>query len=167
MGTLMPGRTEAMAAILDGLEALDVDIVATVGHDIDPAALGARLPSTRVARYVPMTPLLAGASLLVFHGGSGTMLAALAAGVPLIVLPIAADQPENADRCRDAGVGRILEAGERGADAVRSAATEVLGDPAYAAASARVRDEISAMPAPAEVLGHLERLVPTGSDGAR
>ena len=62
MGTLMPGRLETMIAILDGLEGLDVDIVATVGHDLDPAALGTRRPTTRVARYVPMTPLLAGSS---------------------------------------------------------------------------------------------------------
>ena len=158
MGTIMPGRIEAMAAILDGLEALDIDVVATVGHDIDPAALGPRHPTTRVARYIPMTSLLAGASLLVFHGGSGTMLAALGAGVPLVVLPIAADQPENADRCRDAGVARVLTPGERRAGDVLEAAAAVLGDPAYAAAAARVRDEIAAMPEPAEVLGQLEVL---------
>jgi len=158
MGTIMPGRTGAVAAILDGLETLDIDIVATVGHDIDPAALGPRRPTTRVARYIPMTSLLAGASLLVFHGGSGTMLAGLAAGVPLVVLPVAADQPENADRCRDAGVARVLTPGERRAGDVLEAAAAVLGDPAYAAAAARVRDEIAAMPEPAEVLRQLEAL---------
>jgi UDP:flavonoid glycosyltransferase YjiC (YdhE family) len=159
MGTLMPGRTEVMTAILDGLETLDVDIVATVGHDIDPAALGRRRPTTRVARYVPMTPLVAGASLLVFHGGSGTMLAGLAAGVPLVVLPIAADQPENADRCRDAGVARVLAPDARAAGDVQEAASDVLGDPGYAAAAARVRDEIAVMPDPATVLPQLEALV--------
>jgi UDP:flavonoid glycosyltransferase YjiC (YdhE family) len=158
MGTVMPGRAEAMIAILDGLEALDVDIVATVGCDVDTAALGARAPSTRVAQYVPMTPLLAAASLLVFHGGSGTMLASLAAGVPLVVLPIAADQPENADRCRAAGVARVLAPGGRSADDVRRAAGDVLGDPAFAASAGRVRAEIAAMPPPAAVLPMLEGL---------
>lgn len=158
MGTLMPGRTEAMRAILDGLEALDVDIVATVGHDLDPAVLGKRRATTRVARYIPMTPLLSGASLLVFHGGSGTMLAGLAAGVPLVVLPIAADQPENAERCLDAGVARILAPDGREAGDVREAAADVLRDPSYAAAAARVQAEIAAMPDPASVLRQLETL---------
>jgi UDP:flavonoid glycosyltransferase YjiC (YdhE family) len=167
MGTLMPGRTEAMVTILDELETLDLDIVATVGHDIDPAALGSRRPATRIARYVPMTPLLVGASLLVFHGGSGTMLAGLAAGVPLVVLPIAADQPENADRCRDAGVARVLDAEARATGDVRTAAAEVLGDPAYAAAAARVRSEIAAMPVPAALVPDLERLANAGPDGVR
>ncbi len=158
MGTMVPGRTDAMVAILDGLEAFDIDIVATVGRDRDPAALGPRRPTTRVARYVPMTPLLAGASLLVFHGGSGTMLAGLAAGVPLLMLPFAADQPENSDRCLDAGVARVLAPDARGAGDVREAAADVLGDPAYAAAAARIRDEIAAMPEPSAVLPALEAL---------
>lgn len=165
MGTLMPGRTEAMTTILDDLEALDVDIVATVGHDIDPAALGSRRPTTRIARYVPMMPLVNGASLLVFHGGSGTMLAGLAAGVPLVVLPIAADQPENADRCRDAGVALVLDPDARASGDVRAAAAEVLRDPAYAFAASRVRSEIAAMPPPEALVPDLERLVNAGPDG--
>ena len=165
MGTLMAGRTEAMTTILDELEALDVDIVATVGHDIDPAALGSRRPTTRIARYVPMTPLLTDASLLVFHAGSGTMLAGLAAGVPLVMLPIAADQPENADRCRDAGVAVVLDPDAREPGDVRAAAAEVLRDPAYASAAARVQSEIAAMPAPEALVPALEHLVNAGPVG--
>jgi UDP:flavonoid glycosyltransferase YjiC (YdhE family) len=163
MGTLMPGRLETMTAILDGLEGLDLGIVATVGHDLDPAALGERRPTTHVARYVPMTPLLAGASLLVFHGGSGTMLASLAAGVPLLVLPIAADQPENADRCVAAGVARMLATGERTPAGIRAAALDLLDEEAYRVAAAGVRDQIAAMPAPADVLPALERIAAAGA----
>jgi UDP:flavonoid glycosyltransferase YjiC (YdhE family) len=159
MGTLMPGRLETMIAILEGLEGLDVDIVATVGHDLDPAALGTRRPTTRVARYVPMTPLLADSSLLVFHGGSGTMLAGLAAGVPLLVLPVAADQPENAERCVAAGVARLLAPNDREPGRIREAAADVLGDAAGRAAVTLVRDQIAAMPEPADVLPVLEELV--------
>ena len=52
--------------------------------------------------------LLPAADLVAFHGGSGTMLAALAAGTPMIIVPFAADQPDNADRCLAAGVARVL-----------------------------------------------------------
>jgi UDP:flavonoid glycosyltransferase YjiC (YdhE family) len=158
MGTLLPGRADAMAAILDGLEALDVDIVATVGNDLDPAVLGPRPPSTRVARYVPMHALLEGASLMVFHGGSGTMLAGLAAGVPLIVLPVNADQPANAERCRAAGVARVVPGPAVSSEAVRAAAVDVLEDPAYPAAARRLQDEIAAMPEPSAVVPVLEAL---------
>lgn len=162
MGTVVPGRIGTLAAILDGLEQLGVPIVATVGHDLDPTDLGPRPPTTRLARYVPMSSILAGASLLVFHGGSGTMLAALAAGVPTVALPVAADQPDNAERCVAAGVGVALAPDARDAAAVREAAATVLGDPSYRAAALAVRDQIRAMPAPQVVLRDLERLVARG-----
>ena len=163
MGTLVPGRLEIMAAILEGLEALDVSVVATVGHDLDPAALGRRPASTRVAQYVPIAPLLETASLLVFHAGSGTMLAGLAAGVPLVVLPVNADQPVNAERCVAAGVAHSLPPGAHGPADVREAAGAVLGDERYAAAARRLQAEIAAMPAPAEVVPWLEALARQGT----
>ena len=166
MGTLMPGRPETMTAILDGLEPLGVDIVAAVGHDVAPAALGRRRSSTRVVRYAPMSSLVEGASLLVFHGGSGTMLAGLAAGVPMVILPIAADQPENAERCLEAGVARVLPLEDRGPARVCEAAADVLSDPAFRASATRVRHQIEDMPEPAEVVPWLEALATFGAAAA-
>ncbi len=158
MGTVLAGRHGAMAAILDGLEQLDADIVALTGHDLDPAELGPRRATTRVVRYIPVSALLREASLLVFHAGSGTMLAGLAAGVPLVLLPVNADQPDNAERCVAAGVARALGPEARSAADVRDAAAAVLGDAAYGAAAVRLRGEIAAMPEPREVLPVLEAL---------
>jgi UDP:flavonoid glycosyltransferase YjiC (YdhE family) len=166
MGTLVTGRHEIMEAILDGLEPLGVSIVAAVGHDLDPASLGSRPSSTRVVRYVPIGPLLETASLLVFHAGSGTMLAGLAAGVPLVVLPVNADQPVNAERCVAAGVARALAPDARGAEDVGRAARAVLDDGRYSIAARRLQAEIAAMPAPEDVLPWLERLAREGGPAA-
>jgi UDP:flavonoid glycosyltransferase YjiC (YdhE family) len=158
MGTILAGRHESMAAILDGLEVLDLEIVALVGYDLDPALLGPRRTTTRVVRYAPVSGLLESASLLVFHAGSGTMLAGLAAGVPMVMLPVAADQPENAERCVAAGAGVALPPDARGAVEVRAAASVVLGEPGYRDAAGALRDEIARMPAPAAVVPFLESL---------
>lgn len=165
LGTILPGRLDTMTAILDGLERLDVDVAATVGPGLDPAAIGPRSPRTHVERYVPMSLLLPTCDALVFHAGSGTMLAALAIGLPLVLLPVAADQPENADRCVAAGVGIALEPDGRAADDVERATRMLLEEPRWRAAAARVRDEIAAMPAPAAVLPALEALAAGGADG--
>ncbi len=168
LGTMLPGRTDVLGGILDGLAALDgtgLDIVATVGQELDPTALGDRGPDVHVERWVPMSRLLPTADALVFHGGSGTMLAALAAGVPLVLLPVAADQPENADRCVDAGVGVALSPSERDPDAVAGATRAVLEDPAYGSAARRVAGEIAAMPAPEAIVPRLEALVADGPEG--
>jgi UDP:flavonoid glycosyltransferase YjiC (YdhE family) len=165
LGTMLPGRTGVLARILDGLGPLDVEVVATVGQDLDPAELGDRGPGVHVERWVPMSRLLATSDALVFHAGSGTMLAALAAGVPLVLLPVAADQPENADRCVAAGVGIALDAGDRTPAAVATATRTVLDDPAYRAAARRVAAEIEAMPEPASLVPRLEALAASGPDG--
>ena len=69
---------------------------------------------------------------MVGHGGSGSTLAAMAAGLPLAVLPLFADQPQNADRVAELGAGMRLEG--RPAEAVR----ELLDDPSYWLAAQRV-----------------------------
>ena len=162
LGTILPGRLEAMASILDGLARLDVEVVATVGPGLDPAELGPRPAGVRVERYLPMSRLLPTCDALVFHGGSGTMLAALADGLPLVLLPSQADQPENADRCEAAGVGIALPPGAQQADDVERAVDAVLSNPGYRDAAARVRAEIEGMPGPADVLPALERLAAAG-----
>ena len=151
--------------LLDGLATLDADVVATVGQELDPAALGERGPRVHVERWVPMSRLLATSDALVFHAGSGTMLAALAAGVPLVLLPVAADQPENADRCVAAGVGIALPPEARGPDDVARATRTVLDDAAYRTAARRVAAELAAMPEPAALLPRLEALAAAGPDG--
>ena len=165
LGTMLPGRTAVLGGLLDGLATIDAEVVATVGTELDPAELGDRGPRVRVERWVPMSRLLASSDALVFHAGSGTMLAALAAGVPLVLLPVAADQPENADRCVAAGVGIALPPEARGPDDVARATRAVLDDPAYRAAARRVAAEIAVMPEPAALLPRLEALAEAGANG--
>ena len=165
LGTMLPGRQDVVGGLLDGLGALDAEIVATVGQELDPATFGDVGPDVRIERWVPMSRLLATSDALVFHAGSGTMLAALAAGVPLVLLPVAADQPENADRCVAAGVGIALPPDARGPDDVARATRLVLDDPRYRAAAREVAAQLEAMPAPVTLVPRLETLAANGPDG--
>ena len=58
--------------------------------------------------YVPFSQVLPRAAALVHHGGIGTCAQGLAAGVPQMVMPLAHDQPDNADRLRRLGVSRTV-----------------------------------------------------------
>ncbi|MEI7743563.1 MAG: glycosyltransferase [Chloroflexota bacterium] len=158
LGTVGPARAAGVAEIIAALAPLDAEIVATIGADLDPARLGPQPANVHVAAYLPMSRLLPACDLVVFHGGSGTMLAALGCGVPMLMLPIAADQPENAARCEAAGVARVLRAGERGPDAIHDSATAMLAEPSWAARAAEIWAEIEAMPAPAALLPWIEGL---------
>jgi UDP:flavonoid glycosyltransferase YjiC (YdhE family) len=165
LGTMLPGRTDILGGLVDGLQGIDAELVVTVGPGFDPSSLSDRPAHVRVVPYVPMSRVLGTTDALVFHAGSGTMLAALAAGVPLVLLPVAADQPENADRCVAAGVGVALPPDGRGPDDVAAATRAVLADGTYRAAARRVAAEIAAMPEPAALVPHLEALAASGPDG--
>lgn len=141
--------------LLDGLDALSCRIVATVGAENDPAALGPLPSRVRVERFVPQAELLPHCSLVVSHGGSGSMLGALAHGVPLLLVPQAADQFDNAAVCAAAGVGRVLMPEEITPASVRAAADELLGNPSYAERAGEVAAEIAAMARPEEIVSML------------
>jgi UDP:flavonoid glycosyltransferase YjiC (YdhE family) len=151
-------QPSAFAALLDGLADEDVEVVVTVGELNDPAALGARPANVHVARWLPLAALLPRCAAVVCHGGSGTTLAALVAGLPLVLVPKGADQHVNAAACVRAGVARRLADVTPGS--VRDAVRAILApDAPERAASRRVAAEIAAMPAAAEVVAGLEQLV--------
>jgi UDP:flavonoid glycosyltransferase YjiC (YdhE family) len=150
---------DLFARVLAGLRELDVDVVATVGRQIDPEELGPQPERIRVERYLPHSAVLPRCAAVVSHGGSGTVLGALAHGLPSVLLPMGADQPWNASRCEELGVALVLDSMRATPADVREAAATVLTDPSYRAAAERVRDEIRALPGPEHPVRLLERLV--------
>lgn len=122
-----------------------------VGPLGDPTAVVADPARVQVERFVPLDRALDGCDLVVAHGGAGTTLAALGRGIPLVVIPQATDQFINAERAVAAGAAISIAPAEFGPETLRSAVARVRGDRSYAAAAARIRDEVVAMPSPAQV----------------
>jgi UDP:flavonoid glycosyltransferase YjiC (YdhE family) len=151
LGTVFNDAQALFGVILEGLRDEPINVIVTVGKAGDPAALGRQPPSVHVERYLPQTLLFSRCDAVVSHGGSGTMLSALSAGLPVLSIPQGADQFRNAERCRTAGVGKALWPHEVSAEAVKQSVRALLGDPSFRAAAAGLRKEIEAMPAPAVV----------------
>lgn len=148
--------------VLAGLRDLPINVIATVGRELDPAEFGPQPPTIRIERYIPQTALLPHCAAVISHAGSGSVIGALAHGLPMVLIPMGADQPHNARRSADLGLARVLDAVEATPEMVRTAIAAVLEDPAYRRASERMRAEIAALPDPAIAVGLLERLVATG-----
>jgi len=70
------------------------------------------------------------ASLVVHQGGIGTLAQAMRAGRPMIVMPYAHDQPDNARRMERLGIGRRIERSDYHTPAVAGLLTSLLGDTA-------------------------------------
>jgi UDP:flavonoid glycosyltransferase YjiC (YdhE family) len=144
--------------VLAGLRELPINVVATVGREIDPAEFGPQPANIQIERYIAQATILPRCDAVVSHGGSGSVIGALAYGLPSVLIPMGADQPLNAARCADLGVARVLDAVAATPEAVGAAVAAVLAEPAYRRAAERLRDEIAALPGPAHAVTLLERL---------
>ena len=144
--------------VLAGLRDLPIDVVATLGPDLDPADLGPQPDNVHVDRYIPQSLVLQRSRAVVSHGGSGSVAGALAFGLPMVLIPMGADQMLNAARLERLGLGRVLHAVRATPDDVREAAVDVLEDPSYRQVAERMRREAAALPGPDHALALLERL---------
>ena len=149
---------DLFARVLAGLRQLPVNVLVTVGQEIDPAELGPQPENVHVERFLPQSAILPRCELVVFHGGSATLTGTVAHGLPVVILAMGADQPANAKRCQALGLGISLDPVRVTPDEVRDGAASVLADPAYRRAAKRVQQDIAAQPAPATAVGLLERL---------
>lgn len=151
---------DLFSRVVAGLSELDANIMVTVGAEIDPAELGHQPTNVRVHRFVRQELLLPHCDVVVSHAGSGSVIGALAFGVPLVLLPMGADQPLNADRCQALGLGRVLDPLTVSSDVIRAAVLDVLGAPSYREAATRIQNEIGPLPSAAESVTWIEALNP-------
>ena len=119
-------------------------MVLSLGGRSDPAALDP-LPANFVVRaFVPQLALLQRAALSITHGGMNSVSEALYYGVPLVVVPQAADQLIVARRVARLGAGVLLPPARLTPATVRAAVARVLADPRYRAAAHRVGQALRA-----------------------
>jgi UDP:flavonoid glycosyltransferase YjiC (YdhE family) len=144
--------------VLTGLREVGRDVIVTVGDELDPAELGPQPEHVHVTRFVALGAALPHCAAVVSHGGSGSLAATLAFGLPAVLVPMGADQPGNAARCEELGVARVLEVLSATPADVRAAVETVLAEPSYREAAERLRDEIAALPGPDHAVDLLNTL---------
>jgi zeaxanthin glucosyltransferase len=132
LGTLVNGLDALYEHILAAVEPLeDVQVVLSVGKNINPETLGPIPSNTIVVRSAPQIELLKRAALCITHAGLNTTLESLAHGVPMVAIPIGYDQPGAAARIAHHGTGEFIEVDELTTDRLRALIEKVLQDPSY------------------------------------
>jgi len=153
-------QPEKFAPLLAGLADLDLDVVVTVSNLNDPAALGDCPGNVHVERWLSLAALLPRCDAVVCHAGTGTTLAALAAGLPLVLVPQGADQFDNARACERAGAAHVIMPDRVTAPAVRHAIGAVLDTGSTERTAAlRLGGEIAAMPPATHIVEALASVV--------
>lgn len=146
------------AAVLGAASVAD-EVLVTVGSTGDPDRVGPVPANVRVERFVPQAEVLPRCAAVVCHGGSGTVLASLAHGVPLVCLPRAADQFTNAFNVARVGAGSVLMGDDVTEATVRTTVAQILETDGPRTAAQALAEEIAAMPPDAEVAAVIEALV--------
>ena len=157
---------DLLQRVVEAIRDLPIDVIATVGPHLDPAELGPQPSNVTVHSFVAQDEVLRRSAAVVCHGGSGTVVGALAMGLPVVVLPLGADQLDNARRCVDLGVGIALDAMNLPAEDVRRAVRAALEDGGLRARAEAIAAEARALPPAADVFDSVVTMVRNGKSPA-
>jgi MGT family glycosyltransferase len=104
-----------------------------------------KLPgSPIVVEYAPQIEILSKAALAVTHAGLNTVLESLAAGVPMVAIPVTNDQPAVAARVEASGTGKVIALRSLSAHLLRERIVEVLTQGSYRNRAAVIQNDIRA-----------------------
>lgn len=134
-------------------------VVVATGDHVQSASLGPLPQNVAVHQFVQQEVVLAQCAAVVSHAGSGTVLGALRQALPMVSLPMGADQHLNAARLDDLGLGVSLRADAADADQIRDALSQVLASPGRRRRLHAVALELSTLPGPAAAITAVEALV--------
>ena len=157
--TLASGEPFLLRCAIDALAGAPVELIVTTGGR-DPASLGLRSPAANVhvTRWLRHDRLLSRCSAVVTVGGKATILAAMHAGVPVVVVPTSWDKPDNARRVTEAGAGVRLPARRCTPERLRSAVRRVLYQETYRTAARGLARRLDAAPGPGRAAELLEAM---------
>jgi MGT family glycosyltransferase len=139
LGTVFSTRPDLMRMLVETIAPLAGHVVVSTGL-IEPEALAPLPAHVEAHRSVSQPDVLERADLFVTHGGANSANESLYYGVPMLVLPQHADQPQVAARVADLGAGLALPPGHVTAEHVHAAVTRLLSEPSFAAAAGRLRE---------------------------
>ncbi|MFK4102540.1 nucleotide disphospho-sugar-binding domain-containing protein [Streptomyces sp. NPDC019531] len=162
LGTVRPvvDGVSPVKWVVDAARGTDAEFVLALGGG-DLSDLGELPGNVRPVDWMPLGALLSHSDAVVHHGGSGTTLTALDAGLPQIVLGEGADRPANAAAVRERGCGLVPDGP---ADLTTELIDRLLTDEELRTAARDTAREMASMPSPAETVQRLVELARTGGE---
>ncbi|HVT95107.1 MAG TPA: nucleotide disphospho-sugar-binding domain-containing protein [Bryobacteraceae bacterium] len=160
-GALFPNDLGLLRTVAKALADKPLDVVLMAGRRRDPAKLplGPLPENVRVVPWAPLCTVLCGYDLLIANGDSEIAMAALAAGIPMVAVPVMLDQPEIASRLVDCGAGVRIPGRWCSARAISEAVERVLSDGCYRENAARIAARLAKLNGGCRAAELLEGLV--------
>lgn len=143
LGTVFNNKPEIFRVLMDGLDDPAWQVVISAGKAYETLRAEGVPPNVILRPRVPQVALLPKMDLVIGHGGNNSTNETLAAGKPLIVLPVGGEQGDNASRVEWLGVGRRLSLRDLGKEDVRLSVTGILEDSSIPARSRALQEAIA------------------------
>ncbi|MXO59367.1 glycosyltransferase [Altererythrobacter salegens] len=154
--TTFQNHISVLQRVIDALASFPVRVLVTLGPTIAAEEL-TPAPNTRLVASAPHGAVMKEATLVVTHGGHGTVARALLHKLPMLVIPHGRDQDGNAARVAAHGAGLMLPpAAETGE--IAAAIDCLLGDPEFAASAAILGTAVAREALESDVVAQLEAL---------
>jgi MGT family glycosyltransferase len=162
MSSTFQDQIGSLQRVIDALGTLPVRGLVTSGPALDVAALRPA-PNVTVVASAPHRQVLGQTAVVITHGGHGTVVKALAAGVPMVLLPHGRDQADTAVRVSTRGAGVTLRRSAR-PDAIAAALRQVLENTSYRVAAQRLGERIRRDAASDGLVCELEAVATSGCE---
>jgi MGT family glycosyltransferase len=161
LGTVFSHRIEIWNAIVEGCSNLNAQLVLCFGGQRPTELICHLPPNAIVVDYAPQRELLGRASLAIIHAGLNSAMESIAAGVPMIAIPITGDQFGVAARIAHAGIGEIVPAAKCTASRIRAAARKILSSDAYRERECAIRAAINRTSGAVDAAAIIEEVITT------
>lgn len=154
--TSFQNHAAVLQRVIDAASTLPVRLLVTLGGPIEPYEL---VPAENavVVRSAPHLQILKEASLVVTHGGHGTVMAALMHRLPMLVIPHGRDQADNAARITERGAGLAVSRAAP-TEQIRAALARLLSEPQFRTAAQTLGDAVDAEWRATTLIADLETL---------
>ena len=146
LGTVYNFRSDMFEMFLEALGDQDLNVICTLGAELDPDEELWMPDNVRFERYVPHSLVLPSCDAILCHGGFNTVMGAVCEGVPLVCVPVGADHEYNARGCEENGLGLRIAESDASPATITAAVRTVLEDPSYSENVAALQHEVEAMP---------------------
>lgn len=163
--TTFQNHARVMQKVIDALSALPVRVLVTLGGSIEQRDLRAA-DNCVLVDSAPHSRLMREATLAITHGGHGTVMQALYARVPMLIIPHGRDQNDNAIRVTHRGAGLSLQP-DAGVETIRSACERLLDEPSFRLAAKKLGDAVALDAQQSTVVQDLENSAATSTGAAR
>jgi len=150
-------RSFLVPRIVTALAGLPVDVVLAIDPG-DVAQIGPLPENVQLLPRSPLHVLLGGCDVVVHNGAAGSAMTALAAGTPQLALSISDEQAGNGVRVARGGSGLHLSGPPSEVSDIRAAVQSLVEEPRFAEAARVLADQNRRRPAPARLVGLLEKL---------